>query len=187
MHALESEVWTMIEGYENLYEISSYGRIKSYRRGEEKILKTQRNNKGYLRVELASESGRKLFLVHRLVAIAFLPNPFDKEQVNHINSTPNDNRLENLEWVTASENARHSHTHETGQGRSERSLTQRREAARTRSKPIEITCPSGEVLVFVSSNQAAKALNLCQVGLAATARGKYKQYLGYTARYLKIE
>lgn len=112
------ETWKDIEGYEGLYQVSNLGRVKSLSRKvfhcnrvthkEEKILSTINNKNGYVRVEL-SNGNKKKYLVHRLVAQAFIQNNENKKYVNHINRIKNDNRVENLEWATASENIKYSY------------------------------------------------------------------------------
>ena len=99
------EVFTDIRGYEG-YQVSNYGRVKNSKTG--KILKPYLT-RGYLRVSLYNESGRKCKLVHRLVAEAFLPNPQHKPAVNHINGCKTDANACNLEWATPSENMSHAH------------------------------------------------------------------------------
>ena len=112
------EVWKKVKGFEN-YEVSSLGIVKrckcliTYSNGyeclyKEKILK-QENVKGYRRITLAKNNTVKRFLVHRLVAEYFLPNPTGKPCVNHINGVKTDNNINNLEWVTYSENEKHSY------------------------------------------------------------------------------
>lgn len=115
----EKEIWRDIIGYEGLYMVSSFGRVKSLDRyvnhypsgkmiQKGDVIKAQINKRGYESLKL-SRGGKSIrFLVHRLVLIAFIPNPENKEQVNHIDCNKRNNYLENLEWSTQSENMRHS-------------------------------------------------------------------------------
>ena len=100
------EMFVDIPGHEG-YQVSNHGRVKNNKTG--KILKPYLTG-GYLRVSLYNESGRKCKLVHRLVAEAFLPNPDNKSDVNHINGCKTDANVCNLEWVSASENMSHAHS-----------------------------------------------------------------------------
>lgn len=104
---MEDEIWKDIAGYEGLYQVSSLGKVKSlnYRRTEkEKILKPVKNRKGYLIVNLHKNHKQKIFAVHRLVATAFIDNPENKSQIDHINTIRTDNRVDNLRWTTPKEN-----------------------------------------------------------------------------------
>lgn len=104
------EEWKPVVGYEKLYEISNLGRIKSlkYRGGKgQKILSTY-NVHGYKRVRLFDGTTVRSTGVHRIVAEAFLDNPSSKQFVNHKDGNKSNNRLDNLEWVTGSENVAHA-------------------------------------------------------------------------------
>ena len=108
--ALE-EIWKPIVGYEGLYEISNFGRVKSlpkqcgYRKSKERIMKLDVNKDGYLLASLYKNNKSRKYQVHRLVAKAFIPNPKNKPQVDHINRIRADNRIENLRWVYPYENS----------------------------------------------------------------------------------
>jgi hypothetical protein len=99
------EVFKRIKGFDNYYEVSNLGNVR--RLGSIKNLKAINNGKDYLGVCLSINGKIKRFYIHRLVAIAFLNNKENKEEVNHINGVRTDNRLINLEWVTRSENHYH--------------------------------------------------------------------------------
>lgn len=101
------EVWKPIPGYEG-YEVSNLGRVKSLKRKNPKIL-SQSFLGDYLRVITSMKNVPKDMLVHRLVALAFLPNPDNKVCVNHKDGCKTNNCVENLEWATTSENQLHSY------------------------------------------------------------------------------
>lgn len=100
-----------IKGYEGLYSVDELGNVYSYpkktRKGIRKLNPVLQRT-GYLMLDLVKDKIRKKKLVHRAVAEAFIPNPNNKEQVNHINGNKQDNRVLNLEWSTRSENQLHS-------------------------------------------------------------------------------
>jgi hypothetical protein len=98
-------VWLPVPGFEGLYEVSDQGRVRSVRRRRQ--LHPSKKTTGYLQVTLAVEGVSHYLSVHRIVAMAFLPNPENKPQVNHKNGNKTDNRVANLEWMTNSENQRH--------------------------------------------------------------------------------
>ena len=119
----ESEVWKDITGYESRYEVSDLGRVRSLDRYSKhntsktgfilqkgQMLKPYMSKKGYLKVDLGDGFGkRKSVYVHRLVAIAFIDNPMNYNQVNHIDGVKTNNRLDNLEWCNNSMNQLHAY------------------------------------------------------------------------------
>ena len=118
-----AEIWKDVQGYEGLYQVSNFGRVKSLGRNikkpltkigyvwqSERILKGRKDTKGYLRVVLYKDQTPKGFKVHRLVAVAFIPNPENKPEVDHINRDKIDNSVNNLRWVSHKENMNNSLT-----------------------------------------------------------------------------
>ena len=115
---LESEIWVDIPNYEGLYQVSNFGNVKSlsrcvrihdklggHRKKKEYLLRLNVCKNGYLRVNLTKDYSTKHFLVHRLVAKAFLPNPKALPQVNHKDENKINNRVDNLEWCDAKYNS----------------------------------------------------------------------------------
>ena len=109
---LESEKWKPIFGYDGKYEVSDLGRVRSKKRGGEKILRPAKKKSGYLTVALCRNGKAKFHLVHRLVASAFVPNDniFNIE-VNHIDEDKTNNRASNLEWCDSSYNKKYNDLH----------------------------------------------------------------------------
>lgn len=109
------ELWRTIGGYEGLYEVSTFGRVRSLPRNygygtiaAPIILKPEVIKGGYLRVRLSKYGKRERFLINRLVATAFVPNPHNKPIVNHLDTVRTNNRADNLEWATYKENSNHA-------------------------------------------------------------------------------
>lgn len=101
------EKWLPVYGYETIYLVSDCGRVRNITTG--RILKATTTKTGYRRVTLYNGIERKSFLVHRLVAMAFIGVPNDPElQINHLDGDKSNNRIDNLEWCTQSENLAHS-------------------------------------------------------------------------------
>lgn len=109
------EEWKDIKGYEGFYQISNLGRVKSLGgwcgtvKRKEKIRSTSFTHDGYEKVRLIHQSKDKTMRVHRLVADAFIPNPDNKDTVNHIDGNKKNNIVSNLEWVDRSEQMTHAY------------------------------------------------------------------------------
>ena len=109
------EIWKNVEGFEGLYEVSNLGRVKALDRyvvnngglqhKKERILKQRINKNKHCTVVLCKDGKTYPRLVHRLVAIAFIPNPDNKPIIDHIDTDPTNNRVDNLRWVTQQETA----------------------------------------------------------------------------------
>lgn len=117
-NTLES-IWKDIPGYEGYYQINALGNVKRKCRAKRrrkhspvligKILRTRINNFGYLEIRLSKDGRTSTKFIHKLLGQSFIPNTENKPQINHKNGIKHDNRLENLEWVTNSENMIHAY------------------------------------------------------------------------------
>ena len=108
---MDKVIWKPVVGYEGLYEVSNTGFIKSlnmYRNKEPHLMSLARRKDGYLKVGLSKNNITKQFVVHRLVAEAFIPNPDNLEIVNHKDEDRSNNNVNNLEWCTRSYNQLYS-------------------------------------------------------------------------------
>lgn len=166
--------WFPLKGFEGNYLISKEGYIKSLL-VKERILKPSRNNhhEKYMRVRLKNLDGKwKSYLVHRLVATTFIPNPLGKEQVNHIDENPFNNHVDNLEWATQTENSNHG-------------TAIARTLAKT-SKPVNgVNLETGEE-VFYKSISESKKDGFRLDAVSRCCKGIYRQHSGYTFIYMEV-
>ena len=167
----EDNIYTMVESWHNIfingkysgYSISSFGRVQSSYTG--KYLKPGKDRDGYLHVNLYINGKQYQRLVHRLVAEYFIPNPDKLPQVNHIDEDKENNKVWNLEWVTASENTKHSRH-------------------QVESEVQQLDPETGEVInTFKSVMEAARQLGIDYGGIGMVCRGKGKTFKGYGWRY----
>ncbi len=105
----QKEVWKWVKGWEGIYKISSHGRLKSFKENPDGyILSIGPYNSRYVHHVLCYGKRQESVWIHRLVAEHFIPNPNNKKYVNHKDMDGHNNKVSNLEWVTASENAQHA-------------------------------------------------------------------------------
>jgi hypothetical protein len=139
-----------ITGYEESYEVSANGDIKNKKKN--KIMKPSIDSRGYYQVHFSQKGKAKKISVHRLVAIAFVLNPLNKNQVNHIDGNKQNNKAENLEWCTISENIKHAWS----MGLCKMTQKNRDTASKLHSKPV-LDLNTG--IMFDSVRKASEALN----------------------------
>ena len=180
---MEQVIWRYVKGYEDRYEVSSTGIVRSLNvevkcRGngtrviKGKTLPARANNRGYLTVNLCRDSVMRTKLVHRLVAEAFIDNKLNKPQVNHIDNDAMNNAVSNLEWVTDDENKMHSSIRCGG--------TQRPK------KPVEAVCvKTGVKQLFDGLRAAERALGLEHKSALNVINGKRKSHRGYIISYVE--
>lgn len=161
------EIWALIDDYDN-YQVSNMGNVMNTNTG--KTLKGQSNSRGYLFVSLYDKNHKcKQIMIHRLVAKAFIPNPYNLPQVNHINECKTDNRLENLEWCTCQQNINYG-TH-----------NKRVALNNPRRIPIYSVDINGNVVYFNSAADAERYyatinINLDRSGICQALSGELDTY-----------
>lgn len=164
------EIWKKVKDYEGLYEVSNLGRVRSLPRNgtipEPRIMKIGKDKDGYGVVTLRNTK-RCTKRVHRLIANAFLPNPYNKPQINHKDGNKLNNIIDNLEWATGSENILHA-----------------------KRVGLQMECPNrkrvrqldpNNILVaeFQSMREAEQVTGIHWTGISAVTRGVRKTAGGY--------
>ncbi|TXK26546.1 hypothetical protein FVR03_21730 [Pontibacter qinzhouensis] len=115
---METEIFKDIPGFEGIYQVSNFGRVKSLKFNKVKMLILTLDAAGYPRTGLSVNGKYKSYKVHRIVAQVFIPNPDNKPFLDHINGNRADNRIENLRWVSHRENGRNQTVHRSNKGTS---------------------------------------------------------------------
>lgn len=164
-----NRVWKDVVGYEGLYLVSNDGKVIGTKAKKE--LRFAYTYNGYPRVKLYRDAKGKTVMVHRLVAQAFIENKHGKPQVNHKNGVKTDNRVENLEWVTQTENLKHA----CANGLLDTSL-----AWHKQEKPIYQLSLNGKIIKkWVSLSEAARTLGLQISNISHCCKGRIKSTGGY--------
>lgn len=166
------EIWQDIENYEGLYQVSNKRRVKSLgnnKKRVEKILKPRINNKGYYSVVLYKSGNKHIYLIHRLVAQAFIENPENYLIVNHKDENPINNCVENLEWCTQKHNCNYG--------------TRNEKISLSNSKPVKCL-ETGTVYNSTIEAGRQTKINIGDIGACArhekhhnTARGFHWEYI----------
>ena len=151
------EEWRDIKGYEGKYKISSYGKVKSLKYKDEKILRPSYDKDGYKQVILYNDGKGKKWFIHRLVAIHFLPNPNNLPQVNHKDEDKANNAVENLEWCTCKYNINHG--------------TAKNKRAKSQGKQV-LCITTGET--FYSIREAGRYYSINKAHIIECCKGKAK-------------
>lgn len=184
-YIVTNEIWKDIQEYEGLYQVSNLGRIKSLekiiitnnniiKKMSEKILKTPLHKDGYCYVMLRKDNKSRLFVVHRLVAKEFIPNPNNLPQVNHKDENKLNNNAENLEWCTAQYNINYG-THNERQ-------------ALAKSKTVyQYSLDKILLNIWKSTHDVYRKLGYAQGNIARCCRGESKTSNGYIWSYEKLE
>lgn len=174
------EIWKPIPGYEGYYEASSLGRIRSvdrythngwgsYTYHKSQLMKCRIVSNGYAHVKLTKNGQRSEPLVHRIIAVVFLPNPFNLPQINHRDGNKANNAVSNLEWCTGSDNQLHS-----------RRILKR--VCGKKRKPV-ICLETG--IRYETAHHAARDMRLNPASIYYVCEGRNKHAGGFHFSYIK--
>lgn len=192
VESLPNEEWRDIVGYEESYQVSNLGRVKSLARGifeingkqrvsKEKILKSKRISSGYRAVILYKDRKEKTMYIHRLVAQSFLQNDNNYTDVNHKDGNKENNCVENLEWVTRSYNIKHAYN----AGLRKAYIDKAQEAAlKIKSFPV-LQYDNNNVLIaeYSSITQASLQTNVSPYYISKSCKGELNNNANYIWRY----
>lgn len=182
------EIWKPVRNYEGLYEVSNMGRVKSvermkwcgkgYYKAPERILKLKKRKDGYLQIKLHKDGAEKVYLVHRLVSEAFIPNPNNLPEVNHKDEDKTNNHIDNLEFCSRLYN-------NTYNGRAKKAG---KKLAEKLSKPVySISKESGLITYWKSATVASRQIGISQSNICACLKGKRKSAGGFYWQYSDSE
>ena len=161
------EIWKEIKGYEGLYQVSNYGRIKN----KFKILKQKRNKFGYLVLRLSKNNKKKDFLVHRLVAQAFIENKDNLPQVNHKDENKQNNNITNLEWCSSSYNINYGNRN-------------KKVSNKISKKVAKYNLEGNLIKIYNSMTEAQEENDIWHSRIGKCCRDKSKTAGGYKWRYV---
>ena len=165
------EEWVSIEGYDGAYEVSNFGRVRSFKFKQERILNQKPLTGGYLYVWLSKKNKAKAMRVHRLVAQAFVENPNGYEQVNHKDENVLNNRSDNLEWCSVQYNLRYG--------------TRVKRVSEAKHKPVHQIDKKTQTIIntFPSIKEAAEKTGSNQSHIGACCRGVRATHNGFLWKF----
>ena len=198
---MESEIWKDVAGYEGLYQVSSFGRVKSlghdaWHKG--RILKQHLDGKGaYFLIALHKNKTKENMLVHRLVTQHFIPNPNNLPQVNHKDENKKNNHVDNLEWCTAEYNMNYGNAmkrmietrfknNNVSDMVEKCKQTKIKNQSYSCEKPVAQYTLNGDFVAnYSSATDAEHKTGISRCGIQRCCIGRYKQAKGYIWKYIK--
>lgn len=198
---MDNEIWKDIPGYEGIYQVSNFGRVKSVERYsndnkrkrllKEKILKQGNHKLGYKNIHLVKDGVEKILSIHRLVALAFIPNPDNLPFINHKDENRSNNYLDNLEWCTQKYNVNYGNCinkrKETWKKNdSFLKANETKKKNNSRGHEIEIYSISklnNEITYYKSICEASRITGILKSHIGECCRGIRKSACGYYWKY----
>ena len=172
---MAEEIWCTIKGYEGMYEVSDQGRVRSLKFGKERILRPGMDGCGYLQVGLWKNGDRNVFLVHRLVAQSFIPNPDNLPEVNHRDENKENNFVQNLEWC--------SDKYNTNYGTRNQRVSEKNTNGKL-SKPVLQFTKDGELVgEWKSMMDVQRNLGYANQHISSCCKGKLKSAYGFIWKF----
>lgn len=166
------EIWKDIKGYEGLYQVSNLGRIKNIKFKTQRILKQRQLADGHFTIGLCKNSAIKRHLVHRLVAISFIPNPNSLPIINHKDEDPTNNCVDNLEWCTNKYNSNY--------GTKNKRISESLKGKNWRRKIICVETSE----IFNSSKEINRKYGYHHQTIRYCCKGKFNTAYGYHWQYI---
>ena len=187
---LYEEAWkTIAVTKRKIYKISNKGIIKTIDYKDNKkvtILKPRKDSKGYYYITINIENKKKNFRVHRLIAENFIPNPYNKPFIDHINNIKTDNRIQNLRWATQKDNMNNELTKKRmSDGRRGKKLSEEhkrkiREGSTTNKRVLCVETG----IKYISASEAGRQLHIDASSIIKSCRGRYEKAGGFHWEYI---
>ncbi|MEG0472647.1 MAG: NUMOD4 domain-containing protein [Solibacillus sp.] len=175
-------MWKEVDGYDGNYVVNELGEVKSFKRDilNGILMEPHLNKRGYMVVGLTKRNGkRKTVFVHRLIAQAFIDNPHNKKEVNHIDECKSNNNVINLEWVTAKENSNHG----TRIQRVVNAIDYKTVARKNSVPLIQLDLNGCVVRKWDSGAECARVTNFDYSAIFRCCKGERKTAYGFKWRY----